>query len=222
MNHRLWAVLIGFASTAAAQDPVAVSPRQYKLEIENTWVRVIRVSQGPHQTTPTHSNPASVMVYLTDAHEHITTPDGTARVVTQKAGDVTYSDPVKQAEENLSDAPMQAVLVELKPDAPKIHPPRITLDPVKLDPEHHLVPLENDRVRVLRTILEPHLKSPMHEHPAYVVVYLTELHTTMLLGDGRVVDNPRRPGDLAWRDPLKHQTENIGEHTAVEIQIELK
>ena len=36
------------------------------------------------------------------------------------------------------------------------------------------------------------------------------------------VDNPRRPGEVAWRDALKHQTENIGEKTAVEIQIELK
>jgi len=44
----------------------------------------------------------------------------------------------------------------------------------------------------------------------------------MKLGDGRVVDNPRRPGEIDWRNPLKHETENIGEHTAVEIQIELK
>jgi quercetin dioxygenase-like cupin family protein len=102
------------------------------------------------------------------------------------------------------------------------NPAPITLDPVKLDPEHHLVPLENDRVRVLRTILEPHLKSPMHEHPHYVVVYLTELHTTMTLGDGRTVDNPRRPGEIAWRDALKHVTENIGDRTAMEIQVELK
>jgi hypothetical protein len=75
---------------------------------------------------------------------------------------------------------------------------------------------------VLRTILEPHLKAPMHEHPHYVVVYLTELHTTMTLADGKVVDNPRRPGEVAWRDSLKHATENIGDKTAVEIQIELK
>ena len=77
-------------------------------------------------------------------------------------------------------------------------------------------------MRVLRTILEPHLKSPMHEHPAYVVVYVTGLHTNMKMADGRMLDNPRKPGEVAWRDPLKHQTENIGEQTAVEIQIELK
>ena len=93
---------------------------------------------------------------------------------------------------------------------------------MKLDPEHHTIPLENDRVRVLRTVLEPHIKSPVHEHPHYVVVYLTELHTTMKLASGVMVDNPRKAGDIAWRDAYSHQTENIGEHTAVEIQVELK
>jgi len=54
------------------------------------------------------------------------------------------------------------------------------------------------------------------------VVYLTELHTSMKLGDGRVVDNPRHPGDIAWRDALKHQTEQMGDKTAMEIQVEIK
>ena len=112
------------------------------------------------------------------------------------------------------------VLIELKPGAPKS--PAVGLDPVKLDPEHHIVILENDRVRAIRTILEPHLKSPRHEHPHYVVVYLTDLHTTMTMADGREVDNPRKPGDIAWRDALSHVTENIGEKTAVEIQVEIK
>jgi hypothetical protein len=112
------------------------------------------------------------------------------------------------------------VLIEVKPGAPKS--PAVALDPVKLDPEHHLVILENDRVRAIRTILEPHLKSPRHEHPHYVVVYLTDLHTTMTMADGREVDNPRKPGDIAWRDALSHVTENIGEKTAVEIQVEIK
>jgi hypothetical protein len=53
-------------------------------------------------------------------------------------------------------------------------------------------------------------------------VYLTELHTTMTLADGKRVDNPRRPGDVAWRDAYTHTTENVGDRTAVEIQIELK
>ena len=77
-------------------------------------------------------------------------------------------------------------------------------------------------MRVLRTVLEPHVKSPVHDHPAYVVVYLTELHTTMAVSDGRLLDNVRRKGEVAWRDAMRHSTENIGSQTAMEIQVELK
>jgi quercetin dioxygenase-like cupin family protein len=210
------------AGLACAQDPAAVSPANIKVEIDNQWVRVLRVKEGPHGRMPMHDHPASVAVYLTDFHQKITGADGSVQEVSRKAGDVSYRDAVKHADENLSDQPIEAILVELKPTAPKTKAPPVRLDPVKLDPSHHLVPLENSRVRVLRTILEPHLKAPMHEHPHYVVVYLTELHTTMTLADGKVVDNPRRPGEVAWRDSLKHATENIGDKTAVEIQIELK
>jgi hypothetical protein len=66
------------------------------------------------------------------------------------------------------------------------------------------------------------LKSPLHGHPAYVVVYLTVLHTTMTLSDGKKVDNPRHPGEIAFREAYQHVTENIGEHRAEEIQVELK
>lgn len=43
----------------------------------------------------------------------------------------------------------------------------------------------------------------------------------MKLGDGKVIDNPRRPGEIAWRAALQHATENIGDRTAIEIPVEL-
>lgn len=125
-----------------------------------------------------------------------------------------------QSGQNVGDQPLEIAITELKPE--RINAAKAPLDPVKLDPKYHTVPLENDRVRVLRTVLEPGIKSPLHEHPAYVVVYETELHTTQKLPDGRLVDNPRRKGDITWRDYIKHETENIGKETAEEIQIELK
>lgn len=213
MLHLAWAMSMGLAAgTAAAQDP--------KPEIENDWVRVLRVHRGPHERVAPREQPPSVVVYLSDVHELVIGADGKSREVTRKAGETAYIDAARRSEENLSDRPLDAIVIELKPA--RTHSTPVTLDPVKLDPKYHIVDFENDRVRVLRTILEPHIKSPMHEHPSYVVVYLTELHTTMNLADGRVIDNPRRPGEIAWRDPLKHETENIGDHTAVEIQVELK
>jgi quercetin dioxygenase-like cupin family protein len=200
----------------------AANAASEKVEIENQWVRVLRVTQAPRDRSPMHEHPALVVVYLTDLHQRVTGADGKTHELRKKARDSAYFDATKQSEENVSDKPIEAIVVELKPGAPKAIGWPVTLDPVKLDSKHHPVPFENDRVRVLHTILDPHVKSPQHEHPSYVVVYLTELHTTQTLPDGRKVDNPRRPGEIAWRDALKHETENIGDKRAEEIQIELK
>ena len=186
---------------------LSLAPTLYKVEVENAWVRVIREIVPAHEKARSHTHPATVVVWLTDSRQH-------------KAGDVVYNEAGTHADGNTSDRPTEAIVIELKTGAPAS--PKVTLDPVTIDPKYHIVALENSRVRALRTILEPGIKSPLHEHPHYVVVYLTELHTTMELADGRVVDNPRRPGETAWRDYMKHSTLNVGEKTAVEIQVELK
>lgn len=206
MRRLIPVLLCGLAAfPLAAGQPV-------KVEIENQWVRVLRVSLAPHEKTEIPITLPTVGVVLSNLSEN---------GIERKAGDVYYLDQkTNQLNENLSDQPAEQILIELKPNAPKSPP--VGLDPVRLDPEHHLVPLDNDRVRAIRTILVPHMKSPQHEHPHYVVVYLTDLHTTMTLAGGRQIDNPRKPGDVAWRDALKHVTENIGEKTAEEVQVEIK
>lgn len=205
-----FAVLV--ASAAAAQD----------VAIDNPWVRVLRIKQAAHAKTAVHQHPPAVVVYLTDTRLRVTAADGRSTDMSHKAGSVAWFDAQTHAEENLADRPLEMVVIELKPGAPPVKSQPITLDPVKLDPENHPVPFENGRVRILHTILPPHIKGPQHQHPPYVVVYLTELHTTMAMADGRVLDNPRRPGDIAWRDALTHVTENIGDNVAMEIQVELK
>src|SRR5215467_7492178 len=72
------------------------------VEIENQWVRVLRVKQSAHEKSPVHEHPASVVVYLTDLHQKITGPDGRTRELKKKSGDVAYFDPTKQSEENVS------------------------------------------------------------------------------------------------------------------------
>jgi len=185
-------------------------------------VRVFRESLAPRAKSGTRPHPATVFVYLSDAHERLLGRDGSAKDVRRKYGETTYVDARTYAVENVSNAAINAVVIELKDQPGHPNPPSLALDPVKLDAKHHPVLLENERVRVLHTILVPHLKSPRHEHPHYVVVYLTELHTTQALPDGRVIDNPRSAGEIAWKDATTHVTENIGERTADEIQVELK
>ena len=179
------------------------------LEIDNPWVHVTRVVLAPREKTPVREYAPSVIVYLTDTTAH-------------RDGDTAHFEAGARAEENTTSHPVEEVIVEFKPGSPPIARQPNLRDPVKLDPEHHTVDFENDRARVLRTVLVPHVRSPMHDHPPYVVVYLTELHTKMALSDGRQVDNPRRKGEVAWRDAMHHSTENIGAEIASEIQVELK
>jgi hypothetical protein len=223
MTQKLLMMMLGLGVCAAADDYATITlGLDSKVEIDNAWVRVLRMKLPPHARIAMQQHPAIVTVFLTDAHEAITGVfDGKGRNLDLKAGDVGFREAAgSEVEENLSDRPIEAVMIELKPGAPKSPP--VALDPVKLDPEHHPVVFENDRVRVIHTLLPPHVKSPMHEHPHYVVVYLTELHTTMKMGDGKLVDNPRQAGDIGWRDALKHQTEQMGDTPAAEIQVELK
>ena len=56
-------------------------------------------------------------------------------------------------------------------------------DPVKVDPKHCKVEFENDQMRVLRWNTGPHEKIPMHEHPAYATVFLTDNHVKFTLPD---------------------------------------
>lgn len=140
--------------------------------------------------------------------------------VTQEPGRTSFRPAGTDSDENRTDAPLEQAVIELKQNPPTST--RVGLDPVVIDPQYHKVLLDNQYVRAIRTVLEPGIKSPLHEHPHYVVVYITELHTTMKLGDGREVDNPRRAGEIGWRDYMKHETLNIGKQTAAEIQVELK
>lgn len=208
MSARRRSILLSFLllclpSALFAQDPVAAAPSFFKVEIDNPWVRVLRLTLPPHAKVPGHAHPNELIVSLGD------TP---ARVRFVPAATEAQGKPVEQ--------PVEDVIIELKQKPPTST--RVALDPVAIDPMYHSVLFENEYVRAIRTVLEPGIKSPPHEHPHYVVVYLTELHTTMKLGDGREVDNPRRKGEIGWRDYMKHETLNIGKETAAEIQVELK
>ena len=49
-------------------------------------------------------------------------------------------------------------------------------DPVKVDPKHYKVEIENERVRVLRINYGAHEKSVMHSHPDSVAIFQNKIH----------------------------------------------
>ena len=95
-------------------------------------------------------------------------------------------------------------------------------DPVKVDPKHCKVEFENAQVRVLRFTTGPHEKQPMHEHPASLLIRLTDSHVKEIFLDGKEVDRQGKAGEVQWRDAVKHANENLGDKPSESIVVELK
>ena len=96
-------------------DPIKVDPQDYKLEFENSQVRVVRVHMPAHRQVPTHEHTLNrVVVYLTDQNGRMTAADGKVDTAQHKAGEVSWGGPVTHKEENLMDRPFEAIVVEFK------------------------------------------------------------------------------------------------------------
>jgi len=107
-------LMVMAALTAMAQDPVKVDSKHYKLEMENSQVRVLRINYGPHEKSVMHEHPASVAVMLTDADVKFTMADGKTDEIHVKAGQVMWREPGTHLPENLGGKPFALILVELK------------------------------------------------------------------------------------------------------------
>jgi beta-alanine degradation protein BauB len=95
-------------------------------------------------------------------------------------------------------------------------------DPVKVDPRHYKVETENDQARVLRITYGPGEKSVMHEHPANVVVLLTDGHGRFTTPDRKPRDAQWKAGSVGWDSGGKHSPENVGNKPFELILVELK
>lgn len=227
VGSALWFALP--AAHAQVPDPVAADPRHVRLEFENQWVRVFREQMGPHEQMPMHQHPApgAVVVLLTDRHNRLTAPDGTAREFTDHAGDLMWSLPSTHRGENLTGAHFEAVQIEpRRPEGAaaasfKLEPTDATL----VDPKHYHVELDNEYVRVLRVTFGPHEKLGRHTHPqtGAVLVHLTDQNLKLTLADGTTSEHHYRAGQVRWVAPgPAHQDENLSDAPLRFIRIELK
>jgi hypothetical protein len=98
-----------------ALDPLRVDPKDFTLVLENSQVRVLRLKLGPRQSAPMHEYTLGhLVVCYTDQNVRETSSEGKAAVAQRKVGDFNWSGPSKQKVENLSDKPLETVIVELK------------------------------------------------------------------------------------------------------------
>ena len=223
--------LVMWAAVAHAQslDPVAADPKHYKLEIENTWVRVIREHMAPHETMALHQHPGpgAVIILLTDRQNRLIGPEGKSQDVGGHAGDVMWSLPSTHRSENLTGAPFEGLQIEPRRPA-GVAPPFVTgaLDAPAIDPQHYHVEFENEYVRVLRVTIGPHQKLRQHTHPnTYaVLVQLTDQNLRLTSADGTARVSKFSAGLARWVEPpgAAHQDENLADTPLRFIRVELK
>jgi beta-alanine degradation protein BauB len=95
-------------------------------------------------------------------------------------------------------------------------------DPVKVAPDTYKVTIDNASVRVLDIHVKAGEKVPMHSHPGYVVVALSDCKTKFTFADGKSQEIEVKEGTAIWRDAESHAVENLGSAECHVLNIEVK
>ena len=217
LRFRWTIVLAAGAAALLAQDSRTV--------VDNDQVRVIQVTQPPHQKTRLHEHTINrVMIYLQAGTQNLDYKDGRHVTLKWKAGDVKWS-PASgmHVAEITSDQPVTIVEIELKKPGDSSKQATGPLDPVKLDPKDYHVLIENDQVRVLRATIAPGKSTPVHEHLLNrVVTYLRDTKVRITTTDGASQVSERKAGEVAFAGPAKHKEENLNPTPFEVVAVELK
>ncbi len=96
-------------------DMVQTNPETCKVEVDNEYLRISRVTVPAHGTVAMHSHPsANVVVYVSGGHLKTTAADGHVTDTVVAPGTVRVNPPGKHSNENVGDKPTEAVVIELK------------------------------------------------------------------------------------------------------------
>lgn len=99
--------------------------------------------------------------------------------------------------------------------------PLFAQDTLKANSDSVTLKFENDRVRVLESVLKVGAKENTHSHPRYVT-YVIDAGSVRNHRDGKTSDYTYKKGEVLYRDALTHWAENIGRTATHVIMFELK
>ena len=95
-------------------------------------------------------------------------------------------------------------------------------DPVKTDPSHYKVLLENASVRVLHVQYPGGAKSPMHQHPDSIAVALTPSKVRFGLPDGKFQDSEMANESALYIPAGPHSPANMTQTAMDAVVVEFK
>ena len=101
------------ALSAASEDPVKLSPENYKVLLKNKQVRVLEVMLKPGDKSPMHHHPDNVIYVIKGGSARFTDEKGKSQVVTLKTGEVMYREDQHHEVENVGKTVIRVLNVEL-------------------------------------------------------------------------------------------------------------
>ena len=99
--------------------------------------------------------------------------------------------------------------------------PLFAQDTLKANSDSVTLKFENDRVRVLESVLKVGAKENTHSHPRYVT-YVIDAGSVRNHRDGKTSDYTYKKGEVLYRESQTHWAENIGRTASHVIMFELK
>ena len=112
------AIVLAWSVTAVAQDPLKVSPANYKLVLENASVRILRVDVAPGAKGVAHSHPDAMVIALTASKVRFTLPDGKTQDSDMANESGMYTPAGVHTPANTGTTRVDALVVEFKTPAP--------------------------------------------------------------------------------------------------------
>src|SRR5205814_3139850 len=94
-------------------------------------------------------------------------------------------------------------------------------DPAVVNARTIKIKFENERVRVLEAELPPGTKEQVHSHPSYVIYVLAGGKYRNYASDGNTTEGELKTGDVVYREPVTHASENIGSTTMHWLLVEM-
>ncbi|HKF22863.1 MAG TPA: hypothetical protein VKE93_14930 [Candidatus Angelobacter sp.] len=95
-------------------------------------------------------------------------------------------------------------------------------DPTKAAPGQYTHGPENKNVKIVYIHYGPHAKSAMHEHPAGVVVNVSDGHLRFTEADGKTHEISALRGEARYFPATKHMVENLADTPYDGVYIEIK
>jgi mannose-6-phosphate isomerase-like protein (cupin superfamily) len=165
-------VILSLLALSAAGLPAQA---QSEVMYDNEHVRVSKIVLQPHQPTPLQQHSKHrVLVCLDGGQMTTTAAGGKVEKLELNNGEVRWAPAGGSfVSENTGGQALQFIEIEPKgKQQPQVTVP--DLDPLKVDPKHYNLELENDYTRVVRVRFGPLENGVVHTHVRnYLVVYMT-------------------------------------------------